>query len=138
MYPGPQSGDMTVLVPIDSSENSVRALAFAAEFAERLGTDLHTVHVSNNENDATEALAARVHETLEGTPFEDDTEVVAESRGLRAESEVGKVILELLADETYEHVVMGHHGSGIVGRTILGSATETVMDGTDVPMTVVP
>lgn len=138
MYPGTELGTMTVLVPIDASENSFRALEFAAGFAERFDTDLHTVHVTDAETGSTEDLLDRIQETLEDTPFEDDPEVVVEKRRFRANDEVGRVVLELVEEGEYEHVVMGHHGSGIVGRAILGSATETVMDETDVPLTVIP
>jgi nucleotide-binding universal stress UspA family protein len=129
---------MTVLVPIDPSENSFRALSFAAEFAERNGTDLHTVHITDSETEATEDLLDRIQATLDETPFEDDPDVVLDTRRIRSKEGVGRVILELVEEGNYEHVVMGHHGSGIVGRAILGSATETVMDETDVPVTVIP
>ncbi len=92
---------MTVLVPIDSSENSIRALEFAVELAERTDTDLHTVHVTDLKTSTTENL------------------------------------LDLVEEEGYEHVVMGHHGSGLVGRAILGSTTETVVGDIDVPVTVI-
>lgn len=138
MYPGGVGGRMTVLVPIDTSENSFRALEFAAEYAERFDTDLHTIHVTDLQTGSTEELLDRISETLEDTAFEDDPEVITDKRRFRANDEVGKVILDLVEEEGYEHVVMGHHGSGIVGRAILGSATETVMDETDVPVTVIP
>ncbi|WP_157722550.1 universal stress protein [Halolamina sp.] len=129
---------MTVLVPVDSSDNSFRALAFAAVLAERLETDLHTVHIATDENATTAELLERIEVALEGTPFEDEPEVVTEKRGFRPGTEIGTEILELVENQKYEHIVMGHHGGGIVGRAILGSATDTVMDGTDVPLTVVP
>jgi nucleotide-binding universal stress UspA family protein len=39
-------------------------------------------------------------------------------------------------DGSYDHVVMGHHGSGTVGRAILGSADETVVRAESLPVTV--
>ncbi len=138
MYLGAVRAGMTVLVPIDTSENSFRALEFAAELAEPFDTDLHTVHVTDLETGSTEDLVDRIRETLRDTPFEHDPEVITDKRRFRANNEAGRVILDLVEDDDYEHIVMGHHGSGIVGRAILGSATETVMDQTDVPLTVVP
>jgi len=129
---------MTVLVPIDASENSFRALEFAAGLAERFETDLHTVHVREDSEGETEALLDRIRETLSDTPFEDDPEVIDEERAFHSVEGVGQVVLRCLEEEGYEHVVMGHHGTGLVGRAILGSATETVMDETDVPLTVIP
>jgi nucleotide-binding universal stress UspA family protein len=129
---------MTVLVPIDTSENSFRALEFAAEFAERFDTDLHTMHVTDLETGTTDDLIDRIRETLAETPFEDDPEVITDKRRFRANDEVGNVVLDQIDEHEYEHVVMGHHGTGIVGRAILGSATETVLDEIDVPLTVIP
>ena len=129
---------MTVLVPVDRSENSFRALSFAVELAERLETDLHTVHIASGETAGSAKLIERIEDALEGTVFEDEPEVVTDNRGLRASTEIGTKILELVESEEYEHIVMGNHGGGIIGRAILGSTTETVMDGADVPLTVVP
>lgn len=129
---------MTVLVPVDRSENSFRALAFAVELAERLETDLHTVHIASGETTGSAKLVGRIEDALDGTPFEDEPELVTEKRRFRASTEIGTKILELVDTEAYEHIVMGHHGGGIIGRAILGSTTETVMDGADVPLTVVP
>jgi nucleotide-binding universal stress UspA family protein len=138
MYPGAVFGTMTVLVPIDTSENSFRALEFAAEFAERFDTDLHTMHVTDLETGTTDDLIDRIRETLAETPFEDDPEVITDKRRFRANDEVGNVVLDQIDEHEYEHVVMGHHGTGIVGRAILGSATETVLDEIDVPLTIIP
>lgn len=44
----------------------------------------------------------------------------------------------MVAEEGYDHVVMGHHGSGMVDRAMLGSAAETVVDAKEVPVTIVP
>lgn len=33
---------------------------------------------------------------------------------------------------------MGHHGTGAIGRVILGSTAETVVQGTETPVTVIP
>ena len=57
---------------------------------------------------------------------------------LRPANRVGQNILEMVEEEGYDHVVMGHHGAGAVERAILGSAAETVLRSNQVPVTVVP
>ena len=51
---------------------------------------------------------------------------------------VGKDILHLVEERGYDHVVMGHHGTGRIGRAILGSAAETVVQAAEVPSTIIP
>jgi len=51
---------------------------------------------------------------------------------------VGDEILAHADDIEADHVVMGHHGAGMVERAILGSAAETVVRGEAVPVTIVP
>lgn len=138
MRPGGEPPDMTVLVPIDGSDCSFRALSFATEFADRFETDLHVVHVTDVQTEATEELLDRAGETLSEAGFDDDPEVVTDLRKFRAADEVGEVICELVERDGYDHVVMGHHGTGLVGKAILGSATETVIDASEVPATIVP
>ena len=58
--------------------------------------------------------------------------------GVRLADRVGTEILELVAEEIHDHVVMGQHGSGRVERALLGSDTETTVRGETVPATVVP
>jgi nucleotide-binding universal stress UspA family protein len=44
----------------------------------------------------------------------------------------------MATEQDFDHVVMGHHGSGAVERAILGSAAETVLRAEEFPVTVVP
>mgnify|MGYP000627913402 CR=1 FL=1 len=130
---------MDLLVPVDGSESSVRALRFGAEMARRFEASLHVVHVSNDESDATDQIVERARavlddEGVEGSP-EVSTDVELEFRPSKA---VGEAILTLVEERGYDHVVMGHHGAGTVERAILGSAAETVVRSERVPVTVVP
>lgn len=129
---------MTVLVPIDGSDCSFRALDFATSYAERFETDLHVVHVTDMRTEATEELLTRAADALEAAGLDDEPEVITDMTKFRAADEVGEIALELVEREGYEHVVMGHHGTGMVGKAILGSASETVIEDADVPVTIVP
>ncbi|MGM0591506.1 MAG: universal stress protein [Halobacteriota archaeon] len=130
---------MKVLVPVDGSDDSFRALTFAVELCDRFGVTPHVVHFTDHETDATDEIMARARSVLEEAGVEDDPELVTEvDVELRTAGRVGKEILSLVEDRGYDHVVMGHHGSGTVERAILGSAAETVVRSELVPVTIVP
>lgn len=130
---------MDILVPIDGSECSFRALDFAIEFAERFEAALHVVHVSDAETDATDEILSRARERLEEAGVDDDPEISTDvDLSFRPAETVGKDILKLVAERGYDHVVMGHHGGGTVERAMLGSAANTVVNEEAVPVTIVP
>lgn len=113
-------------------------LQFAIDPAERFDGSLHVVHFSDAETQATETILESARELLEATELEDDPEMLTREIDVRLADRVGKEILGLVAEEEYDHVVMGHHGSGRIERALLGSAAETVVRGETVPVTVVP
>jgi nucleotide-binding universal stress UspA family protein len=130
---------MHVLVPIDGSDCSVRALEFACEFATRFEADLHVVHFTDSQTEATEEVLDRAQEVLATTAIEDDPELLSDrDLDVRTGAKVGEEILALVDARGYDHVVMGHHGAGAVQRAIIGSAAETVVRAESVPVTVVP
>jgi nucleotide-binding universal stress UspA family protein len=129
---------MRILVPVDGSEASFRALDFAIELAQRFDGTIHVVHFSNDRTEATEAVLDRAREAIEGSSLTDVPNVELIDREVWTDSGVGKAIVRYAEDEGYDHVVMGHHGSGAVGRAILGSAAEKVMRAESIPVTIVP
>lgn len=130
---------MDILVPVDGSDCSERALRFAAEMARRYEGSVHVVHVTDVENEATEAIIERAEAVLDEEGVADTPEVeIDASLMFQPGHRIGKDVLELVADRGYDHVVMGHHGAGAVGRAILGSAAETVVRANEVPVTIVP
>ncbi|GGM74864.1 nucleotide-binding universal stress UspA family protein [Halarchaeum rubridurum] len=130
---------MKILVPVDGSDCSFRALEFAAEMATNYDAALHVVHITDSRDEATEEIVRRARDVLDAHDVEDDPAVRTDvSLDFRPSNRIGEDVLTLVADEGYDHVVMGHHGAGTVERAILGSATETVMDAERVPVTVVP
>lgn len=131
---------MDILTPIDGSECSFRALAFAIELGERFDGSLHVVHITDYQGEGTNDVIERAEEALAEAGV--DTTPTVETN-LRISSpgyanRVGKDILRLVEEEGHDHVVMGHHGTGRVGRAILGSAAETVLRAAEVPATTIP
>ena len=131
---------MRILVPIDGSDCSFRALEFAVEFADRYDGSLRVVHFSEHEDEATATVVERAEAVLADAHSHVSPEVVddVELSDPRYADRIGKEILRLVDEGGYDHVVMGHHGKGTVGRIILGSAAETVIEGAETPVTVVP
>lgn len=131
---------MDVLVPVDGSDCSFRALEFAVEFVERYDGDLHVVHFTDVQTESTARIMDRAETVLEEAGIAGDPEIMTDMRMSepRYANAVGKDILRLVEEDDYDHVVMGHHGSGMVGRVILGSAAETVLRAAETPVTVIP
>jgi len=130
---------MDVLVPIDGSDTSFRALSVGAEFLRAFDGHLDVVHVTDTETDATADIIADAREILDAESIDVDPELVTGADlDVRPSNRVGEAILELVTERGYDHVVMGHHGAGAVERAMLGSAAETVVRANEVPVTVVP
>jgi nucleotide-binding universal stress UspA family protein len=130
-----------ILVPIDGSECSFRALRFATDLAGlEADSEVHVVHVTDAKSDATEELLDRAEAVLREEGIDREPTVVIDSHLSEPgyADKVGKEILRLVDEKGYDHVVMGHHGSGMIGRAILGSAAETVMRAAEVPATIIP
>lgn len=131
---------MKVLAPVDGSECSERALRFATEFARRYDADIHVVHVTDHRTEATEALLERAEDILAEAGIDEEPELVANTRMSepRFANAVGKDIVRIAEEDDFDHVVMGHHGEGAIGKLLLGSAAETVLGATEIPTTIVP
>lgn len=131
---------MDVLVPIDGSDCSERALRYATEFARNYGANLDVVHVTDHRTEATDELLDRAESILAEEGVDAVPELVANTKMSEARyaDAVGKDVLRHVEEHDYDQVVMGHHGKGAVGKLLIGSAAETVVTGTDVPVTVVP
>lgn len=129
---------MNVLVPIDGSDCSSRALSFAVEFAKRFDATLDVVHFSDTETDATREICERATETIPEDVRGAVRVVTDDDLEFRPAERVGEDILGLVESDGYDHVVMGHHGSGALDRAILGSAAGTVIRAEKIPVTIVP
>lgn len=129
---------MDVLVPVDGSPGSARAVEFAVEFAAEYDARLHLVHISDAETEATDRILADAEERVAGADADVDL-VLADDLDVRPATGVGTEIARLVEEEGYEHVVMGHdREEDVVERFILGSAASAVLDELSVPTTIVP
>ena len=142
-----------VLVAVDGSENSDRALDFALDFAEKYGAALTVINVT--ESSAVAAVPADIgsypgnnmivvardlqkyHEGILEKALAHAKAVkpnVAVTSFLK-EGNAASVIAEVSKDGGFDVVVVGHRGGGKVRELLLGSISEKVVH--TVPCTVI-
>jgi nucleotide-binding universal stress UspA family protein len=131
---------MHVLVPIDGSESSFNALEFGALFAREFGSDLDVVHVTDERTGETEELFERARSLLEEVGIDAEPEAVIDDVVTQSEAarKVGRRLIELAEQRGYDHVVMGRESGGRLERFVVGSASETLVEESDLPLTLVP
>lgn len=129
-----------VLVPIDGSDVSFRALTFGTELCAAFDASLDAVHFTTAETEASEPVLDRAEMILETAAVESSLEVATNlDLDFRPADRLGEDVLELVAERGYDHVVMGHaEPPGPVERALLGSAAETLIRSERVRVTVVP
>lgn len=134
----------TVLVPVDGSSNSLRALSHALQYHE--GDEIIVLHVVNQlvgeygeqtlggtERKHSEVVVETVQDRFENanlqqTPFE----VVVE------EGAPQDVIVSYAKQEDVDQIVMGTRGLAGVKRMLLGSVADSVIRRSGVPVNIIP
>jgi nucleotide-binding universal stress UspA family protein len=139
-----------VLVPIDDSDRSTKALEYALK--QYPDAEITVLHVLDPSSDAVYTggeisidLDVREvrerHKHLAEDLLEEAVET-ASRHGIEIDTatRVGKparAILEYVEEEDVDHIVVGSHGRSGVSRVLLGSVAETVTRRSPVPVTVV-
>ncbi|MDI1452173.1 universal stress protein [Polyangium sp. 6x1] len=134
-----------ILVPIDFEETSEHALERAIELAAKLGAAVTVVHVYSltvySFPDGSYLPASELAESVrQGAQRKLDAVLAAQrARGVRLDGvlregrsadEICKTAAEISADL----IVMGTHGRGAIGRTLLGSVALAVLRHAPVPV----
>jgi nucleotide-binding universal stress UspA family protein len=141
-----------ILVPVDSSETSRGAAAFAMALAKRFGASLvfaHSVDLAGAVSVcATPYNVPDVEPIFQALEDEsknclDDAVARARAAGLAASvvelaGPPAGAILDALHDRSFDAIVMGTHGRSGASRFFLGSTAEGVLRGADVPVFIVP
>ncbi|ELY72185.1 UspA domain-containing protein [Natrinema pallidum DSM 3751] len=98
------------------------------------------VHFTDIRTEATDDVIEAAEEIFTTAGVEGETEIITDTQVSkpRSSTHIGKRVLQLVDDREYDHVIMGHHGTGAVGELILGSTAKTVIEAGTVPVTVVP
>lgn len=144
----------TVLVPVDGSELSKRALAVAID--EHPDAEVIVLHVIDpgepgysypievdpeiEPRHGSEAWLERSHELAER--LFDEAETIADERGgsVRTETVVGRAaraVVEFAEEHEVDAIVVGGHGRDDPANPLLGSVTEAVVFRSPVRVTVV-
>ena len=131
-----------VLCPIDFSEPSDAALAYAATLSQQLGAELHVLHTWQ-----LSAYASPDSELAKDTRRSIDTEIdAAIARTVKNGMTVQKhcklgpapaTIVATARDLHVDHIVMGTNGKAGLERLLVGSVAEEVVRSADVPVTTV-
>lgn len=134
----------TVLVPVDGSDNSLRAFSHALQYHE--GDEIIALHVVNplvgeyskqtlggTERKQSEVVVETVQDRFENanlqeTPFE----IVVEEGAPQDE------IISYVKEADVDQIVMGTRGLAGVKRMLLGSVADGVIRRSSVPVNVVP
>lgn len=148
--PRQRVGEKHHLVPIDDSEQSIKALEYALTvFPDVETTILHAIDPlethygegqlvhSKAEYEEIEADAEQLLADALDLAQEFDGNVTAKKIVEWGPNRPADAILDYVADNDVDHVIMGSHGRSGVSRVLLGSVAETVARRSPAPVTVV-
>lgn len=137
------------LVPIDGSENSLRALRHVIALAgnEKAGPDdIHLVNVQPSLGGGVSAFVGNA--AIQGYHRDEGDKALAAARALLDEAKLpchahigvgspGEVIVAFAKDLKAERVVMGTRGLGRLAEILLGSCATEVIRSAPVPVTLI-
>jgi nucleotide-binding universal stress UspA family protein len=149
-----------ILVPLDGSENSERALPHAQELAQASGATLHLVQIISR-SDELDAVRGGGYDVLAAEYSRDLTQeyitarinragdylkeaaMRMEARGVKAETAVregaaAENIIGYAREQGIDLIVMSTRGQGGIQRFLLGSVTDRVLRTGHLPVLVIP
>ncbi|MCY0860048.1 MAG: universal stress protein [Sulfolobaceae archaeon] len=119
-----------ILVPVDGSENSMRALDLAVDFGMRYGSKVTITYICEyceRSDEIKEAVEKRIESRISY-----NFKVVKFST---RESSVANELLKIISDEGYDTIIMGAKGSSINIDTNIGSTALSI--AVNAPITVI-
>ena len=143
-----------ILVPLDGSDNSKRALIEAISLARLSGASITGIYVISSEKgtesfvDALKPLSTLEEKNYNEKQLADANGIMGESekickersilfKGIVANGPPGNKIVQYSQEKKYDHIVIGMTGKGHVGEVLLGSVSYYVIHHADIPVTVV-
>ena len=150
-----------ILVPLDGSELSERALPIAQDLAQSSEATVHLIHMVSRENEYTAGPGAdsvmvaelqieairRLNEGRldRGRKYLDQVVSRLSGAGVKVESQyavregdASENIIDYVKEHGISLVVMTTHGHGGIRRLFLGSVTDRVIRSCEVPVLAVP
>lgn len=137
----------TILVAIDGSDASARALDFAArQAASAGGTQLHVLHVRPTLRVYGEIEVYAGEERMRELAREEAAVILDQARQRlgdaaanvafeQLEGDPGEVIVKRARELACESIVMGTHGRGRLASAVMGSVAHRVVHRSTVPVT---
>jgi nucleotide-binding universal stress UspA family protein len=126
-----------MLVPVDGSENSYRALDAALFLSEKLGSDITVLHVMEEVPITHIESQKLLRELLENYKKENEEILskcseIARKKGLTIntillQGNPASIILDFSKKEKYDIVIMGSRGMGKFKELILGSVSTKIV-----------
>lgn len=132
-----------ILVPLDFSTNSARALDYAHSLAQKFGAALHLVHVCEVPGTASmDAYAIAYTDSSQRLGEEAEkglNEVARALTDVKVTTEVlfgrpASAIVEDATNNTADLIVMGTHGHGAVMHLLMGNVAERVVRASPCPV----
>ena len=111
-----------LLVPVDGSENSLRALDLAIDFARRYGSKITILYVSEPNIDVSK-IKKTVEERI--TPYGIQWEFKVKHYSPSTSSIANEIIQEIIS-EGYDLVILGARGNTINEELVIGSVALSV------------
>jgi nucleotide-binding universal stress UspA family protein len=138
---------LKLVVPVDGSPNSTRAVQYAMRWAKAAAVEIHVVNVQPAV-DAWEVRRFLREEEIKSMQTSRGGDALAAARALLDEcgvaytahvlvGEVAEVIATFAKEQGCDEIVMGTRGLGAVGSLLLGSVATKVIHLADVPVTLV-
>src|SRR5690554_2470029 len=138
----------TILIPVDGSETSLRAVRAAIKASTRLGnTTMHllTVQAPIVSGNVTRFFSA---EAINGYYEDEGNNALRPAKALLDEAGIGyqekiaigpvaQTIAKYASEQDCDLIMMGTRGLGAVGGFVLGSVATKVLNLTDVPVTLI-
>ncbi|MDR4490496.1 MAG: universal stress protein [Candidatus Nitrosocosmicus sp.] len=137
-----------ILVPVDGSQNALRALSEGLFLASKLNSKLTILYVTEIPPFVyiqSQKIIDTILETLEDESKRilDEAESIAQNQDVNYEivslkgQSVGSTILEYEVKNNFDLIIIGSRGRGKIKSTILGSTSNYVFNHTKKPVLVV-
>lgn len=131
-----------VLLPTDGSDPATAAATQAVELSVALDASLHVINVVDTSGPWATLESSELLVAFEAAGREAVDAVIeqADDRGVRSiqssvlEGTPAEMIIEYASDHDIDAAVMGTHGRTGLDRMLLGSVTEAVISGADIPV----
>jgi nucleotide-binding universal stress UspA family protein len=126
-----------VLVAVDGSENSIRGLDFALEFAEKYNANLSLINITESAaaaayvGDSMVTVARdlrKYHEEIltKAATYAKNTHPTVQVNTILREGDPASEIISAATEGNFDVVVVGHRGLGKVKGMLLGSISDKV------------